>query len=214
MSDEFYKACKSADDIKALGLISDYDQTTIYIHGRTALTVACRCGKSKIALELIRHRACLPHHIEQGGDTALLWACFKGLTQVAFELVNMGCDHTIKDDIGYDSFYYAYRHYTITQSSDRLRLLFLMRGCPNPTQVQLRRIAKHVGPPWSNPHQIAAYYEQISTYNNIFNDVLEIFDKHLRDSIELRTAFRKWVVHSRIRRIIPRGPDRIIYSYL
>jgi len=51
---------------------------------------------TEVALELIKTGKSKPDHIAKDGNTALSWACKKGMKEVAYELVSIGT-FTIND---------------------------------------------------------------------------------------------------------------------
>ena len=53
---------------------------------------------TEVALELIKTGKSKPDHIVKDGNTALSWACKKGMKEVAYKLVSIGA-FTINDNM-------------------------------------------------------------------------------------------------------------------
>ena len=51
--------------------------------------LACSYEMKKVVLELIKTGKSNPYHIDEDGNTALSWACEKGMKYVAYELVSI-----------------------------------------------------------------------------------------------------------------------------
>jgi ankyrin repeat protein len=189
---KLFDALQRKDTKRALRLISkSANATWVDCCGSTALIWACKHNMPEVASALLK-TDCRPHHVNDNEETALGWACYRKMFGIALELVGMGCNSTVKDLGGFDAFYYVARSFSKCVNSTFIRLMFAMRGCPDPTPTQL--------------------YEIMNPFNNINN-----IKQNIDDSIIRRWAFRRWAVRSRLTRLtprIPRGPIGIILGYL
>ena len=70
----------------------DVNNETGYEHRLTPLNAACKMGHGDIAMKLLGCEGIDIGKEDSTGTAALMWACDKGLREVAFKLIDMGCD--------------------------------------------------------------------------------------------------------------------------
>jgi hypothetical protein len=183
-------------------------------YGRTALNIMCAYNKSEDIILKLLDLDCNPNQADQQGETAISWAAFKNKPKVVKKLVELGCEYNSSDTYGYSAFDYTCWNYLIKPDRYTQRNLFVMCGLPDPSKCLIDRISTFRNQLRNSDEDLRNTIDLTLFESTQKRADIDKIKTKLAGIVKLRGVFRQWAMRSTIGRILPQGPDRIVYGYL